>query len=330
MIKSVSLHIVDIGGDNVNYKGRKIIEMKTPIDYNKMTEIIEEFSQKYDFLQIGKLGNSVFDRPIPLLKLGNGEKRVIYIGSHHGSEWITSGLLLRFINEYCELYKTNGSVEGISVENIFKSVEINIIPMLNPDGVEISINGVSEDNILYSRLLTMNQKSRDFSHWQANGRGVDLNHNYNFGFSEYKELERGQGIVGGASTRYSGEYPESEPETGYLCNYIRFYGDFFGALTLHTQGEEIYYKSGDNCPLQSERIAKYISRLCGYSLGKAEGMSAYGGFTDWFIKEFDRPSFTVECGKGKNPLPITDLPMIYIRIRRMLFELPLIFCRNFR
>jgi len=308
--------------------GKKIVEMKTPIDYKKMMEILECFSEKYDFLSIGNLGNSIFDRHIPIIKLGNGEKRVIYIGAHHGSEWITSGLLLRFINEYCELYKCGGSIDGISVENLFNSVEISVVPMLNPDGVEFSVNGVNTDNVLYSRLLSMNKENRDFTCWQANGRGVDLNHNYNFGFSEYKQLEAKQGIDGGSPTRYSGEYPESEPETGYLCNYIRFYGDFLGALTLHTQGEEIYYKSGDNCPAHAERIAKYISAMCGYSLGKAEGMAAYGGFSDWFINEFNRPSFTLECGKGKNPLPITDLPMIYIRIRRALFELPLIFCRN--
>ena len=307
---------------------RKIVDLKMPIDYNKMMEIIETFAEKYDFLSIGNLGNSIFDRKIPIIKLGEGKKRVIYIGSHHGSEWITSALLLRFINEYCELYKCGGHVEGVSIEKLFKNVELNIVPMLNPDGVELSINGISEDNILFSRLISMNKESRDFTHWQANGRGVDLNHNYNFGFAEYKKLEGENGIEYGAPTRYSGEYPESEPETGYLCNYIRFCGDFMGAVTLHSQGEEIYYKSGDNCPDNAERIAKYLSLISGYSLGQAVGMSAYGGFTDWFINEFKRPSFTVECGKGENPLPISELPMIYIRIRRMLFETPTILCRR--
>ena len=309
---------------------RKIIEIRTPIDHNKMMGIIESFSEKYDFMSIGSLGKSIMGRNIPIIRLGNGNKRVIYIGAHHGSEWITSCVLLRFINEFCELYKSRGRVEGISLEGLFNCVELSVVPMLNPDGVDFSINGICEDNILYSRLLSMNKDSRDFTHWQANGRGVDLNHNYNFSFAEYKQLEMENGIEGGAPTRYSGEYPESEPETGYLCNYIRFYGDFLGALTLHTQGEEIYYKSGENCPIGSERIANYISKLCGYSLGMAEGMAGYGGFTDWFISEFNRPSFTIECGKGINPLPISDLPMIYIRLRRMLFELPLIFYRNRR
>ena len=216
------------------------------------------------------------------------------------------------------------------MESLFENVEINVVPMLNPDGVELSINGVDENNVMYSRLLSMNNNSRDFTHWKANGRGVDLNHNYNFGFTEYKKLEIEQGIESGAPTRYSGECPESEPEVGYLCNYIRFFGDFSGAMTLHTQGEEIYYKSGNYSPPNAERIAKYIAGLCGYTIGKAEGMAAYGGFTDWFIREFNRPSFTIESGKGENPLPLSDIPMIYIRIRKMLFELPLILCRNHR
>lgn len=329
-IYSIDRSYSDYRGDNVNYNSKKIIELKSPINHNFMIKTIEQFLQRYDFIQIGNLGTSIFERDIPIVKLGNGEKKVIYIGSHHGSEWITSGLLLRFINEYCELYKSGGNVSGILIKDIFDSVELNIVPMLNPDGVELSINGVTADNVFYQRLIGMNNGSNDFSHWQANGRGVDLNHNYNFGFLEYKKLEVQEGIEGGAATRYSGEYPESEPESGYLCNYLRFYNDFVGAVSLHTQGEEIYYKSGDICPPGSENIAKYISGLCQYSLGKAEGMAAYGGFTDWFVNEFNKPSFTMECGKGNNPLPINELPMIYIRIRRVLFELPLILCRNYR
>ena len=39
------------------------------------------------------------------------------------------------------------------------------------------------------RGLKYNQQSDDFSHWQANARGVDLNHNYDSGFYEYKKIE---------------------------------------------------------------------------------------------------------------------------------------------
>ena len=292
-----------------------------------MNELIEQFAEKYSFISINNLGNSIFGRHIPLVKLGDGKNKVVYIGSHHGSEWITSAILLRFINEYCELYKSRGKVEEIPIENLFQNMEIHIIPMLNPDGVELSVNGLDENNIMRERLLSMNGGSTNFIKWNANGRGVDLNHNYNCGFSEYKKLESEQGIPNGAPTRFSGEYPESEPEVGYLCNYLRFYGDFCGAITLHSQGEEIYYKSGGYCPAESESIVRYFSRLSGYTPRQAEGLAAFGGFTDWFISEFDKPSFTFECGKGENPLPITALPLIYLKLRRILFEAPLILSR---
>jgi g-D-glutamyl-meso-diaminopimelate peptidase len=77
--------------------------------------------------------------------------------------------------------------------------------MLNPDGVDLQIKGIEAGGILSERLLKMNGRE-DFSHWQANARGVDLNHNYDAGFHEYKKLEKENDICAGA-TRYSGEYP---------------------------------------------------------------------------------------------------------------------------
>ena len=139
------------------------------------------------------------------------------------------------------------------------------------------------------------------------------------------QLERREGITGGAPTRYSGETPESEPEVGYLCNYLRFNREKIHAiLTLHTQGEEIYYTSGGKTAPRSDSIAKALSRLCGYRLSVPEGLAAYGGLTDWCIRSLGIPSFTVECGKGENPLPLENYFCIYATLRQMLFEAPLL------
>jgi g-D-glutamyl-meso-diaminopimelate peptidase len=170
--------------------------------------------------------------------------------------------------------------------------------------------------------LKMNGGSRDFSHWQANARGVDLNHNYNCGFAEYKRFEAEQGIFDGAPTRFSGNMPESEPETASLCNFLRFNEDIKIVLTLHSQGEEIYFTSGNRTAPRSRTIAGALSRMSGYSLATPKGMAAYGGLTDWCISELDRPSFTVECGKGENPLPLGDYFKIYTRLREILFTAP--------
>jgi g-D-glutamyl-meso-diaminopimelate peptidase len=194
--------------------------------------------------------------------------------------------------------------------------------MLNPDGVEYQIHGPDPEHALYPRLLSMNGGSRDFSHWQANARGVDLNHNYNAGFLAYKEYEREHQIPCGAPTKYSGTCPESEPESAALCNYIRFISAPKLLLSLHTQGEEIYYSSNGQIPERSHAILRCMTEACGYTPAIPTASAAFGGLLDWCIQSLGIPAFTLECGKGENPLPLTDASPIYARLRMLLFTLP--------
>lgn len=293
-------------------------------DYTKMMNDVENLKSNYDCLDIGYIGDSILGNSLPVISIGRGQKSVIFIGSHHGMEWISSALLMRFIFDYCEGLKKNAqNIFGISYRILFETRNIIIVPMLNPDGVGYSLHGVQKSNPLYNRLIKMNSGSSDFSSWQANARGVDLNHNYNCGFEKYKIIESSQGITNGAPSKYSGEHPESEPEIKALCNLVRIKEPYL-ALSLHTQGEEIYYTSGGNSSSDSLAIAKTISRLSGYAISMPIGTAQYGGFTDWFIEEFKRPSFTLECGKGTNPLPFSDLDEIYCRIKRVLFTAPIL------
>lgn len=291
-------------------------------DQANLEQAIMELQNKYDFLEVNTLTQSILGKRIPLITLGKGKKSIIYVGAHHGMEWITSALLIKFTNDYCEEYKNGSHIPDVSARVLFETRKIHIIPMLNPDGVDYAIHGVNADNIIRERLIKMNNGNQDFSHWQANARGVDLNHNYNAGFEEYKIIERAQNISNGA-TKYSGEYSESEPETRALCNFVRFERPEL-ALTLHTQGEEIYYTSGEKFSPESLPIAKTLSRLTGYRIAFPSGTAKYGGFTDWFIEEFDKPSFTLECGLGENPLPYADFEKIYFKIKRALFTAPIL------
>lgn len=302
-------------------KSKKIIGFDSHFDHAALEEAIGELAYRYDFIDVSTLAYTIMGKSIPIITLGKGKKSVLYVGAHHGMEWISSALLIRFINEYCEEYKRAGTLFGVSTRFLDMTRKIYVIPMLNPDGVEYSIHGICSDHVLYDRLVKMNGGSKDFTKWQANARGVDLNHNYNSGFEEYKLIERELGIFGGSRTRFSGENSESEPETSALCNFVRIQAPEM-ALTFHSQGEEIYYTSGGRCAKNSLSVGKVLSRLCGYKLSLPEGAAAYGGFTDWFIEEFDKPSFTIECGRGENPLPFSDLDEIYHRLRQMLFLAP--------
>jgi g-D-glutamyl-meso-diaminopimelate peptidase len=302
---------------------KSILDYPTALNHARMMQYIECFRERYSFLEIQNLGASVLGKNIPVIVLGQGEKSVVYVGAHHGMEWITSVLLLRFINEYAESYRTGRHLYNIYLPYLFRQRKILIIPMLNPDGVDYVINGVSPDNPLRERLIKMNHGSTDFSHWQANGRGVDLNHNYNADFEEYRVLAAQNGIDSGAPTRYCGESPESEPEVGYFCNYLRFAAPNIGAvLSLHTQGEEIYYSSRGQTAPRSASLAKIISRLTNYTPAEPQGHASYSGLLDYCIQSLQLPAFTLECGKGENPLPLSQYFCVYAGIRELLFQMP--------
>ena len=297
--------------------------LQQKMTYENMMCCIDLLSEQFKFLGVSYLGESILGNGIPILSVGEGDKGILYVGAHHGMEWITTTVLLRFAYDLCRCIQEGGCMYRYSMPYLMETRCLYIVPMLNPDGVTYQIQGPAKDHPLYERLLKMNGYSDDFSHWQANARGVDLNHNYNSGFSEYKILEAQQGISDGASTRYSGTMPESEPEVGSLCNFIRFHEEIGMALTLHTQGEEIYYTSGGCRHPKSDVIAKAFARMSGYSVQEPQGMAAYGGMTDWLVGEMGRLCFTIECGKGSNPLPVDDAPEIYGRIREILFSAPI-------
>ena len=65
-------------------------------------------------------------------------------------------------------------------------------------------------------------------------------------------------------------------------------------------------------------MAEIMATASGYALDVPSPIAVSGGFKDWFIEEFGRPGFTVEIGKGKNPLPAEDSERIYSELREML------------
>ena len=291
-------------------------------DHTELMRTVESLTQTYPFLEYHYLGNSILGRGIPILSLGTGKRKVLYVGAHHGMEWITAMILCRFLQDLCLSYQNKASVARVSLEALLQTHTLYVIPMLNPDGVAYQTHGIDEKNSLFVRLQDMNGGSLDFSRWQANARGVDLNHNYDAGFAEYKKLVAENGILKGAPTRFSGEAPESEPETSALCNFIRFQKNLCGIMTLHTQGEEIFFKSGGKQVKGAEAIAKKLAALTSYRLSEAEGLASYGGLTDWCVQKLALPCFTLECGKGVNPLPISHFTSIYADLKKALFVFP--------
>jgi g-D-glutamyl-meso-diaminopimelate peptidase len=218
---------------------------------------------------------------------------------------------MKFIEDFSEAYANKSNLAGYRVKELWKESAIYVMPMVNPDGVDLVLNGLSEENPYYQELIRWNSGNRDFSRvWQANVRGVDLNHNYDASWELSKEAEVAYGITGPGPTRYSGPYPESEPESRAVADFTRKH-NFRLVLAYHSQGEVIYWTYSNLTPLESVEIVERFAEVSGYIPAETYGIVSYAGYKDWFIKEYRRPGFTIEVGRGINPLPISQFDKIY-------------------
>lgn len=271
---------------------------------------ILDLRKKYSFLDVFTGGKSVENRKIYILKFGKGPRKILICGGTHACEWITVPVLIKWIGEICQLYISKDTAYNKSIEELFERSTIHVLPMLNPDGIELQIKGVLRSNPNYEALIKWNNGSQDFSKWKANSRGVDLNRNFNAKWEACKRIEKEEGIIGPWFELYGGEYPESEPETRAITDYTR-QEEFDLVLSYHTQGREIYWSYDSIDVPGAKRLGEKFSRASGYILGVPDQNASYGGYKDWFIEVFKRPGYTIECGLGENPLPITQFEQIY-------------------
>lgn len=301
-----------IGQQIVVPYGFNVVDTNIDYTYDIMDRDIQGLKARYPFLEVGVAGKSVLDKNLYYIRLGKGPNQVFYNGAHHALEWITSPLLMKFIEEFSKSYVDGGTTDlGYTPRSIWDTSSIYIIPMVNPDGVDLVLDGLQPNNPYYKDLIKWNNGSTDFSRvWQANNRGVDLNHNYDAAWELSKKAEAELGITGPGPTRYSGTSPESEPESKAVVNFTKAH-NFRLVMAYHSQGEAIYWDFMDMAPPEGRTIGEKLSKASGYTLEETIGIATYAGYKDWFIQQYRRPGYTIEVGRGVNPLPISQFDQIY-------------------
>ncbi|RNC28818.1 MAG: Gamma-D-glutamyl-L-diamino acid endopeptidase 1 [Candidatus Dichloromethanomonas elyunquensis] len=290
-----------------------IVKVQDGYNHEKMTEDLRILQNTSPEIEVIPIGRSVLGRSIPAVRLGTGPKEIHFNGSFHANEWITSLLLMVFIERVVQSCNSKTSFDGISIEAILKDITLWIVPMVNPDGVELVQNGFLTDNNPYYRtVLEANKGSTDFQNWKANIRGVDLNDQ----FPAYWENECNRRETNGpAPSDYPGPAPLSEPEAQAMANFTLEH-DFQLVIALHTQGEEIYWGYRNSEPPESQRIVQQFEKVSGYKA--IQNVDSDAGYKDWFICQWQRPGFTVECGKGQNPLPVNQFWSIWPKTRNIM------------
>lgn len=267
-------------------------------------------------VEIFSIGKSIMGKEIPCIQIGSGGVRIQVNAAHHAIESITSALAVNF----CKRLTAQENVwYGYNTKEILAHAAYSVIPMVNPDGVELAAEEIPRESIWYKRLQN-DMGAIDFSQvWSANINGVDLNHNYDAGFREQKGVLKEKGILFPGPTRYPGEAAFDQPETCALGEFTAK-GGFDLLICLHAQGREIYYDYNGMVPPGGEALSQRFAEVSGYRLSQPEGCACYGGCKDWFIEKFHKPAFTIEVGFGKNPLPEEELSDIEDEVFPILLE----------
>lgn len=282
-----------------------------PYSYEIMEFNLENLKTRYPFLEIFSVGNSGLGKKLYCVRLGSGPKEVFYNAAHHANEWITSVVLMKYIEQYANAVVNSSSVGGESAEELFETCSIYVMPMVNPDGVDLVTGAYGPDSAQYRAASRLNNGRPGFpDNWSANLAGVDLNLNYPAMWEKAKQIKYSLGYTSPGPFWYVGPYPLSEPETQAVARLTRAH-NFRLILAYHSQGEVIYWRFADYNPPNSLSIAEKLSAVSGYRIEDTPEASAYAGYKDWFIQENNLPGYTIEVGLGKNPLPISQFPEIY-------------------
>ncbi|MFD2637282.1 M14 family zinc carboxypeptidase [Piscibacillus salipiscarius] len=259
---------------------------------------------QYPFISLREIGRSVQNKPIYEVSIGEGDKHVHINGSFHANESITTSVIMRFLHDYLLSLSSGEPIRDVNMNAFYDQITLSLVPMVNPDGVDLINQGLPDDEAIRDLVLSINNQSTNFNNWKANIRGVDLNNQYPANW----EIESNRKRQQPSPRNYPGPYPLSEPEAKTMANLVEEKG-FDRVLALHTQGEVIYWGYEGLEPREAQTIVNEYGRVSGYI--PIRYVDSHAGFKDWYIQEYRRPGYTVELGRGTNPLPFSQFDEIY-------------------
>jgi murein peptide amidase A len=190
------------------------------------------------------IGASVNGTAIEAYRFGTGKKRYLIVGGMHGNEYgaaVGTALVARLTADQTL---------------VPQGTEIDVIPLLNPDG-----NAAST---------------------RANAHGVDLNRN--FPSKNWTPVL----AHGDRTTLSGGTYGGSEPETKALLGCLK--SNFHGIVSLHSKGGIVDYDGPDGL-----RIARSVSAETGLPVKHvAYQPSVHGSLGLYVPEKYHIPVITLE------------------------------------
>ena len=257
--------------------------------FGSMVEKLQILANTHrEILTMTSIGRSCEGRDLWMLQFraanrdskSNYKPGILFVGNHHAREHMSAEICLSLAAYLCQ------HKHDKSIANLLNSVDIYIMPVLNPDGVVYDFSKSS------------------FACWRKNRRvnkdrsiGVDLNRNYGY-------MWTGPGKVDTPSSeQYGGTGPFSEPETQALQAFLQTHKHVKIFISYHSYGKLVLYPWGcKNAPVENLRdrnvyvqLAQKMATITGYKAMQANELYiAPGDANDWAYDAHHIFSFTIE------------------------------------
>ena len=297
---------------NIPY-GFPVVPTDIPFTSELLEVCIQGLLVRYPFLSRRTIATTAYGRTVTAVRIGRGSRSALYNASHHANEWITTPVLMKFLEEYACAVSVNGQIFGINAQELYEKTKLYLVPMVDPDGVDLVTGAIPEDSQQYLAALEIAARYPEIpfpNGWKANLVGVDLNLNYPAGWEQARENKFALGFTTPAPRDYVGGSPLDQPESAGMAGLTRLVNPRL-TLSYHAQGEVIYWKYLDMEPPGARAIGEQFAFVSGYLLEDTPYASGFAGYKDWFIQTYNRPGYTIEVGLGENPLPLSQFDSIY-------------------
>lgn len=290
-----------------------------PIDnysYSQMNADLKSLAAEFpDLLKLSSIGKSELGKDLTLAILGNekAEKKIFVSAAIHAREH----MIALYSTAQIEYMLRNPDMicdgTDYTFAELLDKVCLYIVPMSNPDGIEI-VQTLTIPDAFKSKYAS--DPTYYASQWKANALGVDLNMNFDAEWDKAGKRPTDSKIP--AYLGYKGTAPESAAEAKALADFVRE-NKFDFVLSYHMMGSVIYWEYGDNKEVieQSREIALRIAAQSGYPLGDP-GSSSVAGLKDYVMSKLATPSLTIEFGTEAAPAEIRDFDNIWARTKNLL------------
>lgn len=271
---------------------------------------LRELSQRYrDFTRFRMIGQSHDERVIPMLEIGKGRDVLLCTAGIYGREKKNVEFLLRMAGEYCQAYECSRLIDRqYPVEELLDQTSLCVIPLVNPDGYEISRRGFSVigNPVLRQMLKMMRKQSAD---WKCNARGVDLQGNFPTEGYERSSIH---------------DRAASENETQALIHVFKEY-DSVGYLDFRDR-ETVRRRSRNTLffcySKKGKKLARSLSRLSHMRERSQERIPTYVGSSalEYYSELTGNPAVAVETLDEDEIETVQDFQEVYEELKTVPLE----------